>query len=116
VLLFAKLILVVVVISSALFFLMLLLATRKRVRRNSLTPYECGFDPVHSARTPFSLRFFLLAIIFLIFDVEVAVLFPIIFVLAGDRMVAGVGRLLFFLSFLLVGLFHEWREGSLEWV
>jgi len=90
------------------------LAIRAVVLFNAATPYECGFDPVGRARTPFSLRFFLLGIIFLLFDVEVAVLFPLLFVV-GERSVAGVGGLFFFLFVLLAGLLHEWREGSLDW-
>ena len=95
---------------------MTVLAMRIEVLRNRATPYECGFDPKHSARTPFSLRFFLLALIFLVFDAEVVLLFPVLFVIVGDSVAFGVGAVLYFLFVLLCGLFHEWREGSLEWV
>ena len=74
-------------------------------------PYECGFDTLRSARLPFSLRFFLLAVIFLIFDVEIVLLFPLVGVVGADVCLCGAS----FVSILVVGLFHEWREGSLDW-
>jgi len=106
-------ILIAVVLSSVLFAAIRVLATRANVLRNAATPFECGFDPKGSARTPFSLRFFLLAVIFLIFDVEVVVLLPIVIVVKRGSPI-GVGAVLLFLSILLMGLFHEWREGSLD--
>nr|YP_009169445.1 NADH dehydrogenase subunit 3 [Naticarius hebraeus]AKL90642.1 NADH dehydrogenase subunit 3 [Naticarius hebraeus] len=92
-----------------------ILSKRALSDREKNSPFECGFDPIKSARLPFSLRFFLLAIIFLIFDVEIVLLFP---VLVGMSM--GFSFNMMFCSFvflviLLVGLFHEWNEGSLDW-
>lgn len=111
---FGQAVLVICGVASLFFVAILGLAKRAKVLRNAATPYECGFDPVSSARTPFSLRFFLLGILFLIFDVEVAVLFPLVFVVGEGEVVAGVGGALFFLLVLLGGLLHEWREGSLD--
>lgn len=86
----------------------------RRRRKNS--PFECGFDPQESARLPFSLRFFLLAIIFLIFDIEIALLFPLILRLkmAHLKVTYLAGPL--FLIILVVGLVHEWNQGTLRWV
>ena len=112
---FANLVLIAFGIAGVFFSLGALLAKRAKVLRNAATPYECGFDPKKSARAPFSLQFFLLGIIFIIFDVEVALLFPLLLTLKGRAAIARVGRVLFFLVVLLGGLFHEWREGSLEW-
>lgn len=103
-------------LASLLFGLMWALAVTDRILRNSLTPYECGFDPVGSARTPFSLRFFLLAILFLIFDVEVALLFPVVAVVNRLNFPAiGIMSLFIFILILLAGLYHECQEGSLDW-
>nr|YP_009680610.1 NADH dehydrogenase subunit 3 [Monodontina vondembuschiana]QDH07410.1 NADH dehydrogenase subunit 3 [Monodontina vondembuschiana] len=84
--------------------------------REKSSPFECGFDPVGSSRVPFSLRFFLLAVIFVVFDVEIILLFPAVMVVGSPLMwVGGFVVLLFFLLVLFVGVVHEWREGSLEW-
>nr|YP_010241778.1 NADH dehydrogenase subunit 3 [Terebellum terebellum]QTI82465.1 NADH dehydrogenase subunit 3 [Terebellum terebellum] len=83
--------------------------------REKSSPFECGFDPIKSARLPFSLRFFLLAIIFLIFDVEIVLLFPVLtMMMNGFSSYLVIGSFIF-LVILIVGLFHEWNEGSLDW-
>lgn len=79
------------------------------------SPFECGFDPKGGARAPFSLRFFLLAVIFLVFDVEISIILPIPLAIISGSMEGVIicGRL--FVVILLLGLFHEWKEGSLDW-
>ncbi|NP_203161.1 NADH dehydrogenase subunit 3 (mitochondrion) [Tribolium castaneum] len=83
--------------------------------REKSSPFECGFDPKASARLPFSLHFFLIAIIFLIFDVEITLLFPLIVSLKFNSMMSYMPTLIMFLLILLVGLFHEWNQGALDW-
>lgn len=92
-----------------------LLAKRSISDREKRSPFECGFDPIKSARLPFSIRFFLLAIIFLIFDVEIVLLFPILIRIRGRYSLAVILGTFGFLVILIVGLFHEWNEGSLDW-
>lgn len=86
------------------------------LRKNKNSPFECGFDPQESARLPFSLRFFLLAIIFLIFDIEIALLFPVILSVKRIRVIISIASGVVFLIILLVGLFHEWGQGTLRWI
>jgi len=82
------------------------------LKKNS--PYECGFDPIKSARLPFSFRFFLVAILFLIFDLEIVLLFPILSALKKN-----ISSLMLlscvFLIILAGGLAYEWKQGGLEW-
>ena len=78
------------------------------------SPFECGFDPKDSARTSFSIRFFLIAVIFLIFDIEVVLLIP--FVISIQRIITCYVAGFSFIVVLLVGLYHEWRLGALRWI
>lgn len=71
------------------------------------SPFECGFDPSLSARLPFSMRFFLLAVLFLIFDVEIVLLMPIPLVISFSSWERVVVLGVIFVLILLVGLFHE---------
>nr|YP_010567810.1 NADH dehydrogenase subunit 3 [Ameiurus melas]UXB57971.1 NADH dehydrogenase subunit 3 [Ameiurus nebulosus]UZC54996.1 NADH dehydrogenase subunit 3 [Ameiurus melas]WNX95017.1 NADH dehydrogenase subunit 3 [Ameiurus melas] len=80
-----------------------------------LSPYECGFDPLGSARLPFSLRFFLVAILFLLFDLEIALLLPLPW---GNQLLDPTCTLLWaatILILLTLGLIYEWMQGGLEW-
>nr|YP_009122038.1 NADH dehydrogenase subunit 3 [Apolemichthys kingi]AJH65796.1 NADH dehydrogenase subunit 3 [Apolemichthys kingi] len=80
-----------------------------------LSPYECGFDPLGSARLPFSIRFFLVAILFLLFDLEIALLLPLPW---GDQLTSPLLTFLWastVLALLTVGLAYEWLQGGLEW-
>nr|YP_010158050.1 NADH dehydrogenase subunit 3 [Plectropomus laevis]QRG29997.1 NADH dehydrogenase subunit 3 [Plectropomus laevis] len=80
-----------------------------------LSPYECGFDPLGSARLPFSLRFFLVAILFLLFDLEIALLLPLPW---GDQLVSPTLTFLWasaILTLLTLGLIYEWIQGGLDW-
>nr|YP_010970153.1 NADH dehydrogenase subunit 3 [Phyllidia picta]WNR50664.1 NADH dehydrogenase subunit 3 [Phyllidia picta] len=80
-----------------------------------LTSFECGFDPLSKMRSPFSTRFFLLVVLFLIFDVEIALLFPILSMLSSNLSLFMMISLFMFLLILIFGMFHEWNEGALDW-
>nr|YP_514598.1 NADH dehydrogenase subunit 3 [Menura novaehollandiae]USH58145.1 NADH dehydrogenase subunit 3 [Menura alberti]AAS17741.1 NADH dehydrogenase subunit 3 [Menura novaehollandiae]AET51402.1 NADH dehydrogenase subunit 3 [Menura novaehollandiae]QOD95634.1 NADH dehydrogenase subunit 3 [Menura novaehollandiae]USH58158.1 NADH dehydrogenase subunit 3 [Menura novaehollandiae] len=80
-----------------------------------LSPYECGFDPLGSARLPFSIRFFLVAILFLLFDLEIALLLPLPW---ATQLQSPTTTLLWTSTILLLltlGLVYEWIQGGLEW-
>nr|YP_009344669.1 NADH dehydrogenase subunit 3 [Chaetobranchopsis bitaeniatus]ALR68878.1 NADH dehydrogenase subunit 3 [Chaetobranchopsis bitaeniatus] len=80
-----------------------------------LSPYECGFDPLGSARLPFSLRFFLIAILFLLFDLEIALLLPLPW---GNQLPSPLITFTWAFSILFLltlGLIYEWTQGGLEW-
>lgn len=76
--------------------------------------YECGFEPFDDARHKFDVRFYLVAILFIIFDLEVAFLFPWA-VSLGKIGVFGFWSMMVFLGILTIGFIYEWRKGALEW-
>lgn len=78
------------------------------------SPYECGFDPFDDARMPFDVRFYLVAILFIIFDLETAFLFPWAMIIRHVGPTA-FWSMMFFLGILIVGFVYEWRKGALEW-
>nr|QXE45656.1 NADH dehydrogenase subunit 3 [Anthaxia chinensis] len=83
--------------------------------REKNSPFECGFDPKTSARLPFSLQFFLIAVIFLIFDVEITLLFPLILTMKISNLMNFSMIAILFIFILLLGLYHEWNQGALNW-
>nr|YP_009651558.1 NADH dehydrogenase subunit 3 [Amphiura digitula]QDA81582.1 NADH dehydrogenase subunit 3 [Amphiura digitula]QHT54240.1 NADH dehydrogenase subunit 3 [Amphiura digitula] len=80
-----------------------------------MAPYECGFDPINSARLPFSFRFFLVAILFLIFDLEIALLLVLPFSFCIVSPLTSSYILTIFLIILSFGLYYEWANGGLDW-
>nr|ACY56500.1 NADH dehydrogenase subunit 3 [Gonatus californiensis] len=84
--------------------------------REKNSPFECGFDPSIYTRAPFSMRFFLLAVIFLIFDVEIILLMPLTMNIMNSNTHWPLTSSISFLIILLMGLLHEWNQGSLNWM
>ncbi|NP_572021.1 NADH dehydrogenase subunit 3 (mitochondrion) [Coturnix japonica] len=80
-----------------------------------LSPYECGFDPLGSARLPFSIRFFLVAILFLLFDLEIALLLPLPWAIQLQSPMTTLTWATTILTLLTLGLIYEWTQGGLEW-
>jgi NADH-quinone oxidoreductase subunit A len=91
-----------------------LLAARQKPYPEKLSAYECGFEPFDDARRRFDVRYYLVAILFIIFDLEVAFLFPWAVGLA-DIGVFGFLSMLAFLAVLTVGFVYEWNKGALDW-
>jgi NADH-quinone oxidoreductase subunit A len=98
--------------------LMILLASfviaRQRPDTEKLSPYECGFEPFEDTRGRFDVRYYLVAILFIIFDLEVAFLFPWA-VSLGNIGMFGFWSMMFFLVILTIGFVYEWKKGALEW-
>nr|YP_254617.1 NADH dehydrogenase subunit 3 [Thalassarche melanophris]AAO18355.1 NADH dehydrogenase subunit 3 [Thalassarche melanophris]QOD98015.1 NADH dehydrogenase subunit 3 [Thalassarche chlororhynchos]BAE95749.1 NADH dehydrogenase subunit 3 [Thalassarche chrysostoma] len=80
-----------------------------------LSPYECGFDPLGSARLPFSIRFFLVAILFLLFDLEIALLLPLPWAIQLQSPTTTLIWASILILLLTLGLIYEWAQGGLEW-
>lgn len=106
---------ITLMVSYIVITLATLLSKKTIIDREKNSPYECGFDPKGSARLPFSLRFFLIAVIFLIFDVEITLLLPIASTLNLTNMFSWFFTSLIFLLILLFGLYYEWSQSALDW-
>lgn len=90
------------------------LIQRRVFEREKLMPYECGVDPIGDARERMSVRFYIVAMLFLIFDVETIFLFP--WAIIYDRLALfGLVEMLIFIGILVIGYYWAWRKGALEW-
>nr|UAM92182.1 NADH dehydrogenase subunit 3 [Geosesarma faustum] len=103
------------IISYMIMIIATILSKKTIMDREKNSPYECGFDPKGSARLPFSLRFFLITVIFLIFDVEITLLLPITSILSLTNIFSWFFTSIMFLFILLLGLYYEWFQGALNW-
>jgi NADH:ubiquinone oxidoreductase subunit 3 (subunit A) len=110
-------VLIYIFLATLIGVLILTVATKvapKRMDLERLVSYECGFDPFGEARSPFDIGFYLVAILFLVFDIEVAYLLP--WALGGAATGwAGFIALFIFLVVLVVGFVYEWQKGALDW-
>lgn len=101
-------------LSCAIMVIPFLLNKRHASDREKLSPYECGFEGEGKVRNEFDVQFYLVAILFIIFDLEVAFLFPWA-VSLGKIGVFGFWSMMSFLTLLTVGFIYEWKRGALEW-
>nr|AXS66056.1 NADH dehydrogenase subunit 3 [Cucujoidea sp. 42 KM-2017] len=106
---------VIFIITNLLMMLANFFSKKTFKDREKSSPFECGFDPKNSARLPFSLHFYLIALIFLIFDVEITLILPFIYTLNISNFISISCLFTFFLLILLGGLYHEWNQGALNW-
>lgn len=110
-------ILIFIVIAIALSIVMLTLGkvlSLSRPDKDKLSPYECGFNAFEDSRMKFDVRYYLVAILFIIFDLEIAFLFPWAVVLQEIGMI-GFLAMMVFLGILVIGFIYEWKKGALEW-
>nr|ASN65917.1 NADH dehydrogenase subunit 3 [Pseudotetracha mendacia] len=107
--------LIILSISIVMMLLANMLSKKSFMDREKNSPFECGFDPFNSARIPFSIQFFLIAVIFLIFDVEIALLIPMISIIKISNIYSLMNVTFYFILILLLGLYHEWNQGALNW-
>jgi NADH-quinone oxidoreductase subunit A len=90
------------------------LVARQKPDAEKVSAYECGFEPFSDARSKFDVRFYLVSILFIIFDLEIAFLFPWAITL-GDIGLYGFWSMMAFLGVLTIGFIYEWRKGALDW-
>nr|YP_010449381.1 NADH dehydrogenase subunit 3 [Jamides bochus]UTT74585.1 NADH dehydrogenase subunit 3 [Jamides bochus] len=107
---------IIIILSNIIMLLSSILSKKMMSDREKCSPFECGFDPMSSARIPFSLHFFLITMIFLIFDVEIALILPIIKLFKMVNFMIWTKVSFFFIIMLLIGLYHEWNQNMINWI
>lgn len=96
--------------------IILVIRKKKKKEREKIITFECGFNSFKKARAPFSLKFFLFTIIFLIFDIEVALLLPLGFINVVYTPIFKTFYAFIVIFILILGLVHEWNQGILNWI
>ena len=104
---------IAVIIASVVTILPRLLASAKP-NKHKLSSYECGFEPFQDARSEFDVRFYLVSILFIIFDLEIIFLFPWAITLSKIGAL-GFWSMMIFIGLLTIGFIYEWKKGALEW-
>nr|QZZ18264.1 NADH dehydrogenase subunit 3 [Dikraneurini sp. SL-2021a] len=106
-----------VIITLSLIMMMMIITIGKKtiIDTQKSTPFECGFNPMEKKRLPFSIHFFLIAVLFLIFDIEIIIIMPMILTMKTSLTSFWSMTSIFFVMILLTGLFHEWINGMLNW-
>nr|AKN78879.1 NADH dehydrogenase subunit 3 [Harmonia axyridis]ANW48065.1 nad3 [Harmonia axyridis]ARI43894.1 NADH dehydrogenase subunit 3 [Harmonia axyridis]ARI43903.1 NADH dehydrogenase subunit 3 [Harmonia axyridis] len=113
--LISSLILMIISIMMILMIIANYISMKTFKDREKSSPFECGFDPKNSARLPFSIHFFLIALIFLIFDVEITLIIPFIYSMKYSNIMIISIMFFMFMAILILGLYHEWKQGALNW-
>nr|YP_004021396.1 NADH dehydrogenase subunit 3 [Phobaeticus serratipes]BAJ24536.1 NADH dehydrogenase subunit 3 [Phobaeticus serratipes] len=107
--------LLTMIIVNIMMMLNMYISKKMTMDREKNSPFECGFDPTSSSRIPFSLKFFMIAVIFLIFDIEIALMLPLMPTMNLSEMMYWSISSLMFITMLIIGLYHEWNQGALNW-
>nr|WCL18777.1 NADH dehydrogenase subunit 3 [Phthiridium sp. A GC-2023a] len=105
-----------ILLSSIIMLVSFIMSIKMMMDREKSSPFECGFDPMSSSRIPFSLHFFLITVMFLIFDVEITLILPMIFSFSISNIFNWSILTICFIMILLIGLYHEWNQGMLNWL
>nr|YP_009502247.1 NADH dehydrogenase subunit 3 [Acizzia uncatoides]AWU48815.1 NADH dehydrogenase subunit 3 [Acizzia uncatoides] len=93
-----------------------LINIHKKMDREKASPFECGFDPFSKPRIAFSIHFFCISLMFLVFDIEITLILPLPMVSSEMLLINWISSSLTLFSILITGLFMEWKEGSMNWL
>nr|YP_010350416.1 NADH dehydrogenase subunit 3 [Ixodes trichosuri]UOK09897.1 NADH dehydrogenase subunit 3 [Ixodes trichosuri] len=106
--------LTIFIIPLIIMIISMTLTKNKFMNKEKLSPFECGFDPFSISRMSFSLKFFMIAIIFLIFDIEIILILPFPFIMS-KKMIYSIS-ITIIMMIIMLGLLYEWNKGMLEWM
>nr|QJW34312.1 NADH dehydrogenase subunit 3 [Schoutedenia ralumensis] len=110
-----KLMIIMTTLMTILFLMIMTINMKMKFNLNKSAPFECGFDPFNKSRIPFSMNFYLITIIFLIFDIEISIILPMILNFKISNMMTFNIMFIMFFMFMIITLFYEWKFGSLNW-
>nr|QZR91908.1 NADH dehydrogenase subunit 3 [Mileewa rufivena] len=105
----------VMLMSMAILLLIMTISKKSIIDTQKSTPFECGFNPTSYKRLPFSIHFFLIAVIFLIFDIEIIIIIPMILTMKTTMSWYWMNTIISLIIVLIMGLYHEWNNGMLLW-
>nr|YP_010930312.1 NADH dehydrogenase subunit 3 [Apphia nigricauda]WKK49901.1 NADH dehydrogenase subunit 3 [Apphia nigricauda] len=108
---FLSVLLIILVVS----IMLITISKKSIIDLQKSSPFECGFNPMSYSRLPFSIHFFLIAVIFLIFDIEIIIIIPMILLIKSTKLLFWMLTSLIFIIILIIGLYHEWYNGMLNW-
>nr|YP_010723809.1 NADH dehydrogenase subunit 3 [Dryodurgades formosana]WDW30763.1 NADH dehydrogenase subunit 3 [Dryodurgades formosana] len=103
------------VITTMLTIMIMTISKKMIIDKQKSSPFECGFNPMSNKRLPFSIHFFLIAVLFLIFDIEIIIVMPLIFSLKFSLMKMWLISSFTIITILIIGLYNEWLQGMLKW-
>nr|YP_009054389.1 NADH dehydrogenase subunit 3 [Brontostoma colossus]AIJ02997.1 NADH dehydrogenase subunit 3 [Brontostoma colossus] len=103
------------ILSITIMMMCMTISKKTTMDKEKMSPFECGFDPKSSPRMPFSVQFFLIAILFLIFDIEIVIIMPMIITMKESILMIWTPTMFTFIIILILGLLYEWNNGVLEW-
>nr|YP_010835878.1 NADH dehydrogenase subunit 3 [Onukindia connexa]WGC89397.1 NADH dehydrogenase subunit 3 [Onukindia connexa] len=107
--------LIISLIIILMLMLLMILSKKSILDLQKSSSFECGFNPMSYSRLPFSIHFFLISVIFLIFDIEIVIIIPLIFIMKSTILFYWLMTSIFFIMVLILGLYHEWYNGMLNW-
>nr|YP_010478274.1 NADH dehydrogenase subunit 3 [Nesophrosyne sp. 23 GMB-2012]UVI59718.1 NADH dehydrogenase subunit 3 [Nesophrosyne sp. 23 GMB-2012] len=106
---------VILILMLTMMLMMYTVSKKSMIDNQSATPFECGFNPVSYTRLPFSIHFFLIAILFLVFDIEIVMVLPMILTMKTAMLKTWIITTSSFILILMLGLLHEWNNGMIKW-
>nr|WRQ18140.1 NADH dehydrogenase subunit 3 [Anaceratagallia venosa] len=105
----------IMIFTIMLTMLIMTMSMKMIFSKQKSSPFECGFNPVSMKRLPFSIHFFLIAVLFLIFDIEIIIIMPMIFSMKFSMMKSWITSSYLIIIILITGLYNEWYQGMLKW-
>nr|YP_010963633.1 NADH dehydrogenase subunit 3 [Tribulocentrus zhenbaensis]WKZ08116.1 NADH dehydrogenase subunit 3 [Tribulocentrus zhenbaensis] len=110
-----KFMMLIIFTITMIILLIMLMSKKSIIDMQKSSPFECGFNPMSKKRLPFSIHFFMIAIIFLIFDVEIVIIMPMVMTIKFSVIKFWSLTCMSFIVILIIGLYYEWFNGLLSW-